>query len=85
MLTNQDINKVLSDIGSEMADEQDWSRMALACADQAGLDRETLLKVRQLLGVKSNCPYCTKETPWQKADHKWWHAGGVLCQDPEAI
>lgn len=84
MATQATLDRALDAIGSDMDDEQDWARMALACADQAGADLKGLAKIRELLGIKSDCSYCASEAAWKGHDGKLRHAGGVFCQDPEA-
>jgi len=83
-MANPKFDKALDAIGRDMDNEQDWARMALACADQAGADLKTLAKIRGFLGIESNCPYCSSEQAWKGHDGKLRHAGGVFCQDPEA-
>lgn len=81
-MSNPKFDQAIDAIGRDMEDAQDWARMALACADQAGIDLKTQAKIRELLGIKSNCPYCANERAWVGHDGKLRHAGGVMCQEP---
>jgi hypothetical protein len=84
MKNQEKFDRAIDAIGRDMDDGQDWARMAFECIGQTDIPLRTQAKIRELLGLHTNCSYCKSEQAWVGHDGKLRHAGGVFCQDTEA-